>query len=216
MEELLLILKQLALGSVITIELFFATIIFSLPLGLVLTFLYIGKSKIISKITGFYILIMRGTPLLLQIFFVYYGLPYMPYVGKYLTFDGFTAATIAFILNYAAYFAEIYRGGLLSIDNGQYEASKVLGLSNFQTKFKIILPQMFRVSLPAISNEAIILVKDTALVTALGLSDLLHVTKGIVNRTTNISTYIVAGCFYLLMSYLLTILFRKIEKKYSY
>lgn len=209
-------ISQMAVGSLLTLKLFFVTIILSIPFGLIITFLYISKNKFISKITGFYILIMRGTPLLLQIFFIYYGLPYLPYIGKYLTFDRFPAGAVAFVLNYAAYFAEIFRGGLISIDKGQYEAAKVLGLNDIQTKVKIILPQMFRVSLPAISNEAIILVKDTALITTIGLIDLLQVTKSIVNKTTNIIAFVVAAIFYLLMSYVLTLIFKKLEEKFSY
>lgn len=210
-------IPQMAVGCVLTLKLFFVTILFSLPLGLCLTFLYTAKNPIINKIVGFYILIMRGTPLLLQIFFVYFGLPYVPIVGKYLVInDRFTAGAVAFILNYGAYFAEIFRGGLLSVDKGQYEAAKVLGLTESQTKFKIVLPQMFRIALPSVSNEAIILIKDTALITAIGLTDLLKVTKTIVNRTTNISAFVVAAVFYLIMSYVLTLLFKQLEKKFSF
>lgn len=210
-------IPQMGIGCILTIKLFFVTIIFSVPFGLILTFLYSSKCKPLNAIVNFYILIMRGTPLLLQIFFVYFGLPYIPRIGQYLVIqDRFTAGAIAFIFNYAAYFAEIFRGGLLSIDNGQYEAAKVLGLTDMQTRFKIVLPQMFRIALPAISNEAIILIKDTALITAIGLSDLLKVTKNIVNRTTNISAFIVAALFYLGMSYLLTLLFNKLEQKFKY
>lgn len=215
-DELLSWISQMSVGSLITLKLFFVTIIFSIPLGLIITFLYISKNKVVSKITSFYILIMRGTPLLLQIFFIYFGLPFLPYIGRFLTFDRFTAGAVAFIFNYAAYYAEIFRGGLLSIDKGQYEAAKVLGMTPMQTRFKIILPQMFRVSLPAISNEAIILIKDTALITAIGLTDLLQITKSIVNRTTNISAFVVAALFYLLMSYVLTLFFKFLEKKFSY
>lgn len=215
-KELLSWINQMSIGSLITLKLFFVTTIFSIPLGLVITFLYISKYKIIGKITSLYILIMRGTPLLLQLFFIYFGLPFLPYIGKFLTFDRFTAGAVAFILNYAAYYAEIFRGGLLSIDKGQYEAAKVLGMTPMQTRFKIILPQMFRVSLPAISNEIIILIKDTALITAIGLTDLLQITKSIVNRTTNISAFVVAAAFYLLMSYVITLLFKFLEKKFSY
>lgn len=193
------------------------TIVLSIPLGLILTFLYTGKNKIINNIVGFYILIMRGTPLLLQIFFVYFGLPYIPFIGKYLVIsDRFTAGAIAFILNYGAYFAEIFRGGILSVDKGQYEAAKVLGISEMQTRFKIVIPQMFRISLPAVANETIILLKDTALITTLGLSDLLKVTNNIVNRTTNVSAYAVAAAFYLIISYLLSVLFKKLEKKFEF
>lgn len=209
-------ITQMIDGSFITIKLFFIVILFSLPLGLCITFFYTSKNIIIRKITGAYILIMRGTPLLLQLFFVFFGLPYVPFIGKYLTFDRFPAGAIAFIFNYAAYYAEIFRGGLLSIDKGQYEAAKVLGLSKWQTTYKIILPQMFRVSLPAVSNEVIILVKDTALVTAIGLTDLLQVTKTIVNRTSNIVPFIVAAVFYLIMSYILTLIFKKLEEMFAF
>lgn len=205
------------IGCKLTVSLFMVTIILSIPLGLILTFLYTGKNKIINYIVGFYILIMRGTPLLLQIFFIYFGLPYIPFIGKYLVIsDRFTAGAIAFILNYGAYFAEIFRGGILSVDKGQYEAAKVLGISEIQTKFKIVIPQMFRISLPAVANETIILLKDTALITTLGLSDLLKVTNNIVNRTTNVSAYAVAAAFYLIISYLLSVLFKKLEKKFEF
>lgn len=210
-------IPQMAEGCIITIKLFITVFVLSLPLGLILTFLYTTKNKAINGIVGLYILIMRGTPLLLQIFFVYFGLPYAPVIGKYLTInDRFTAGAVAFILNYAAYFAEIFRGGLLSVDKGQYEAAKVLGLNDMHTRFKIVLPQMFRISLPAVSNEAIVLIKDTALITAIGLTDLLKVTKTIVNRTTNISAFAVAALFYLVMSYVLTLVFKFLEKKFSF
>jgi len=207
----------MAEGCVLTIKLFLITALFSVPLGLVFTFLYTTKNKLINKIVGLYILIMRGTPLLLQIFFVYFGLPYVPVIGEYLTInDRFTAGAVAFILNYAAYFAEIFRGGLLSVDKGQYEAAKVLGMTDMQTRFKIVLPQMFRIALPSFSNEAIVLIKDTALITAIGLTDLLKVTQTIVNRTTNISAFAVAALFYLVMSYVLTVFFKFLEKKFSF
>ncbi len=210
-------IPQMAEGCVLTIKLFLITALFSVPLGLVFTFLYTTKNKLINKIVGLYILIMRGTPLLLQIFFVYFGLPYVPVIGEYLTInDRFTAGAVAFILNYAAYFAEIFRGGLLSVDKGQYEAAKVLGMTDMQTRFKIVLPQMFRIALPSVSNEAIVLIKDTALITAIGLTDLLKVTQTIVNRTTNISAFAVAALFYLVMSYVLTVFFKFLEKKFSF
>lgn len=170
----------------------------------------------VSLITNGFITLMRGTPLLLQIFFVYYGLPYVPFIGNHLVLDRFTAGAVAFALNYAAYYAEIFRGGLLAVDKGQYEAAKVLGLTNLQTKFKIVLPQMFRIALPSVSNETIILLKDTALVTAIGLTDLLKVTKDIVNRTTDIGAFAVAAVFYLVVSYILTLIFNALEKKFSF
>jgi len=209
-------LLQMAKGSLVTIQIFAVTLACSVPFGFLLTLAYISKNKVLKKVTGFYILLMRGTPLLLQMFFVYYGLPFIPGIGTYMRFDPFTACCVAFSLNYAAYFAEIFRGGLLAVDKGQFEAAKVLGLNKFHTYTKIVIPQMVRVSLPAISNETIILVKDTALVTAIALRELLHVTKGIVNTTANIMPYAVAAVFYLAMSYVLTVLFAKLEKKFAF
>lgn len=210
-------ISRMSTGCIVTLQLFIATIFFSIPFGLILTFLYTSKSRVLNKVIGFYILILRGTPLLLQIFFVWFGLPFIPGIGKYLTIsDRFTAGAVAFIFNYAAYFAEIFRGGLLSVDKGQYEAAKVLGISEMQTKFKIVMPQMFRISLPAVANETIILLKDTALVSTIGLADLLDVTKEIVNTSTNVSAYAVAAVFYLALSYVLSILFKKLEGKFSF
>ena len=210
-------ISRMSTGCIVTLQLFIATIVFSIPFGLILTFLYTSKSRVLNKVIGFYILILRGTPLLLQIFFVWFGLPFIPGIGKYLTIsDRFTAGAVAFIFNYAAYFAEIFRGGLLSVDKGQYEAAKVLGISEMQTKFKIVMPHMFRISLPAVANETIILLKDTALVSTIGLADLLDVTKEIVNTSTNVSAYAVAAVFYLALSYVLSILFKKLEGKFSF
>jgi polar amino acid transport system permease protein len=210
------ILIQMLNGSLSTVGLFFITLVLALPLGLGLMLLYINKNKIIKNITGFYILIMRGTPLLLQMFFIFYGLPTLPYIGGYFDFNRFQACCVAFVLNYAAYFAEIFRGGLLAIDKGQGEAAKVLGLSKRRTLIKIILPQMVRVSLPSISNEAIILVKDTSLMTALGVVELLGATETIVNRTVSIMPFGIAALFYLVMSWTLTVFFRKMEERYSF
>jgi len=215
-QPLINMINPMLKGSLYTVQLFFVTLLISLPLGLCVTFLYTGRWIIIRKITGFYVLIMRGTPLLLQMFFVYFGLPFIPVIGPYLKFDAFTSAAIAFILNYAAYFAEIFRGGLLAIDRGQHEAAKVLGLTHFQTTYKIVLPQMFRVTLPSVSNEALILVKDTALITVLALHDLLSVSRTIVNATASFVPFIVAGVFYLIMSYIVTVFFHALERKFSY
>lgn len=210
-------LQEMSVGCRLTLKLFIVTIVLSIPLGLILTFLRISKQCVIRKVVSFYILVMRGTPLLLQMFFVYYGLPFIPVIGKYLIIsDRFTAGAIAFIFNYAAYFAEIFRGGVLSVDKGQYEAAKVLGISEIQAKFKIVMPQMFRISLPAVANETIILLKDTALITAIGLLDLLKVTNNIVNRDTSISAYAVAAALYLILSYLLSVFFKKLEKKFAF
>ena len=150
-------------GVKYTLGIFVVTIIGSMPLGLLLTFLRMNKSRVSRGVTGFFVYIMRGTPLLLQLYFIYYGLPFIPGMKNVIVLDRLPAAMLAFVLNYSAYFCEIFRGGMLSIDPGQYEAARVLGFSKKQTLLQIILPQMLRVSLPSIANEAITLVKDTSL-----------------------------------------------------
>lgn len=140
----------------------------------------------------------------------------MPGVGKFLVFDRFAAACIAFGLNYAAYFAEIFRGGLLAIDKGQYEASKVLGLTKFETMIRVVIPQMIRVCLPSISNETITLLKDTALVTTIGVAEIIHYAKTAVNRDANPFAFVVAAAIYLVINFVLTFIFKKLEKKYEF
>lgn len=140
----------------------------------------------------------------------------LPVIGEYLVLDRFVAASLAFVLNYAAYFAEIFRGGLLAIDKGQYEASKVLGLNRWQTTTKVILPQMFRVALPAVSNESITLVKDTALLYAVAVPELLHFAYTAVNRDVTIMPFFIAGVIYLLMTLVLTMLFKFLERRFKY
>lgn len=203
-------------GVKYTLVLFAVTIVGSMPLGLVLTFMRIGKSTVLRAITSFYVYIMRGTPLLLQLYFFYYGLPFIPGMKNVIVLDRLTAAMLAFVLNYAAYFCEIFRGGIISVDKGQYEAARVLGFSKVQTLFKIVLPQMLRVSLPSIANESITLVKDTALVTVIGVTEILYFAKATVNRQAVFTAYPVAALFYLLMTYIITKLFDQLERKYNF
>lgn len=203
-------------GVKYTLLLFAVTMIGSMPLGLALTFMRIGKSAVLRGITGFYVYIMRGTPLLLQLYFFYYGLPFIPGMKNVIVLDRLMAAMLAFVLNYAAYFCEIFRGGIISVDKGQYEAARVLGFSKAQTLFKIVLPQMLRVSLPAIANESITLVKDTALVTVIGVTEILYFAKATVNRQAVFTAYPVAAMFYLLMTFVITRLFDNLERKYSF
>lgn len=199
-----------------TMGLFLAAVIISIPLGFAITFARISKNKVVRGITGAYVWLMRGTPLLLQLYFFYYGLTFIPGIGKYLTMDRMTASIVSFSLNYAAYFCEIFRGGLLTIEKGQYEAAQVLGFSKSQTFFRVVLPQLIRVTLPSVSNEVITLVKDTALVTAIGVTEILYFAKGAVNRMVDASAYVVAALFYLAMNYLVTKLFDYLEKRSSY
>lgn len=203
-------------GAKMTILLFLIAIIVSVPLGFLLTLAVNSKIKPLSWLATIYITIMRGTPLLLQLLIICFGLPMIPGIGEYLVIDRFTAACLGFILNYAAYFAEIFRGGLLSIDKGQYEAAKVLGLSKSQTTRKIILPQMFRVALPSVANESITLIKDTALLYAVAVPELLHFAETAVNRDFSIMPYFIAGFIYLIMTIILTIFFKWLEKRFRF
>lgn len=203
-------------GAQMTLLLFFIAIIVSVPIGFLLTLAINSKVKPLSWLATIYVTIMRGTPLLLQLLIICFGLPMIPGIGEYLTIDRFAAACLGFILNYAAYFAEIFRGGLLSIDKGQYEAAKVLGLSKSQTTRKIILPQMFRVALPSVANESITLIKDTALLYAVAVPELLHFAETAVNRDFSIVPYFIAGIIYLIMTIILTIFFKWLERRFQY
>ncbi|MEF2967647.1 amino acid ABC transporter permease [Paenibacillus sp. M1] len=203
-------------GARTTVLLFFLAIITSVPLGFAVTLLVKSRVKPLAWIANAYIYVMRGTPLLLQMLFFCFGLPVIPGIGEYLVMDRFAAACLAFTLNYAAYFAEIFRGGLLAIDKGQYEAAQVLGLGRWHTMTRIILPQMFRIALPAVSNEAITLVKDTALLYAVAVPELLHFAQTAVNRDFTIMPFIIAGIIYLLMTLVLTLLFKLLERKFKF
>lgn len=210
------ILKPMLQGSQMTILLFFISIVLSIPLGFLLTLAVNSRFKPLSGLAQAYIYIMRGTPLLLQLLIICFGLPMIPGIGQYLVLDRFTAACIGFILNYAAYFAEIFRGGLLAIDKGQYEAAQVLGLNKFQTTTRIILPQMFRIAIPALANESVTLVKDTALLYAVAVPELLHYAETAVNRDFTIFPFFVAGAIYLIMTLVLTLIFKWIERRFTF
>nr|WP_207756759.1 amino acid ABC transporter permease [Defluviitalea raffinosedens] len=198
-------------GSINTLELYGITILLSIPLGVLGALGKVSKSKLLSSVLGVYTWIFRGTPLMLQLFFIYFGLPH--FLG--ITFDKFEAASITFVLNYAAYFIEIFRGGIISIDKGQYEAAKVLGMTYSQTMRRIILPQTIRRVLPATSNEAITLVKDTALVAAISMDDLLRNANQIVARDFTVIPFFIAGAIYLFLTSVIVWIFKKLEQKYS-
>jgi polar amino acid transport system permease protein len=210
MQYLINITRAILEGSFVTVKLFFITLVFSIPLGLLVALIRVSNKKLVKYITDVYIWLARGTPLLLQIFFVYYGLPSFGIV-----LDRFPAAIFAFILNYTAYFAEIFRAGIQSIDKGQYEGADVLGMTYWQTMLRIILPQMTKRVLPPVSNEVITLVKDTALVNAIGLVDLLRAANIAVVRDFNILPFGIAAVFYLLMTLVLTRIFGKLEQKFA-
>ena len=210
MEKLIAMLVPMLEGLGITLEVFIITLALSLSLGLMLALARISNCKPLSFIVETYIWLMRGTPLMLQLLFVYYALPS---VG--IKMSDMTAALLAFSLNYAAYFAEIFRSGIQSIERGQYEAAKCLGFSYIQTMRRIIIPQMIKRVLPPISNETITLVKDTSLIYVLAMNDLLRVARSIVQREFDMTPFIIAGIFYLGMTLVLTAIFKNLEKKYA-
>lgn len=213
MESILAMLGPMSEGAAVTLQMFFITLLLSLPLGLFVALARISRYKPLRWLTEIYIWLMRGTPLMLQLLFVYYALPLIPYVG--IRLPDFPAALVAFVLNYAAYFAEIFRSGIQSIERGQYEASKALGMTYIQTMRRIILPQMIKRVLPPVSNETITLVKDTSLIYVLAMNDLLRTARTIVQRDFDMMPFLVAAVFYLLMTLVLTWLFNRLEQRYA-
>ena len=211
MEYLINILPSLIKGALITIEVFFLVLILSIPLGVFIAFIMRFNIKVLNYFLNIYIWIMRGTPLLLQLIFIYYVLPS---VG--IRFDRLHAAILAFTLNYAAYFAEIFRGGIESIPKGQYEAAKVLKFTQFQAIRFIILPQVIKIVLPSVFNEIMSLVKDTSLVYALGISDLILASRTAANRDASLLPMFVAGAIYLILIGIVTIVSKRVEKRYDY
>ena len=205
------VLPSLLDGALITLQVFFIVILFSIPLGAILAFLMQVPFRPLRWLLNLYVWIMRGTPLLLQLIFIYYVLP-----SAGITFDRMPAAILAFTLNYAAYFAEIFRGGIEAIPKGQYEAAKVLKLSQIQTVRYIILPQVVKIVLPSVFNEIIDLVKDSSLVYVLGVGDLLLASKTAANRDATLAPMFIAGGIYLILIGVVTILSKYVEKKFSY
>lgn len=203
---LLYILKGLKLTAL----LYMVTGILALPLGLIIALGAVSKKNILKKGISLYTWVFRGSPLLLQLFFVYYGLPV---IG--ITLSPFTAASLTFVLNYSAYTCEILRGCIQSIPKGQYEASRVLGMNYFKSMKHVILPQALRMSLPAMSNEAVNLVKDTALISSIGMAEILRNSKEIVARDFTIMPFILCVAVYLAISSVIIFLFKKAEEKYE-
>jgi polar amino acid transport system permease protein len=213
MDYITTILPPLLQGSVVTLQVFLITLVLAVPLGLGLALLRISRFGVLSGLVNGYIWLMRGTPLMLQMLFIYFALPFIPIIGVRL--PDFPSAILAFVLNYAAYFAEIFRAGIQSIDRGQYEGAKVLGMSYPQTMRRIVLPQVLKRILPPMSNETITLVKDTSLIYVLAMNDLLRAARGIVQRDFTTSPFVVAAAFYLIMTLVLTYGFQRLEKKYA-
>ena len=208
-------LSQLTGGMVVSIEIFLLTLLFSLPLGLVVAFGRMSKNGIIKGIVKIYIAIMRGTPLMLQLIVVYFA-PFYVFGIKISQSYRFVAVIIAFSINYAAYFAEIYRAGIESIPIGQYEAAKVLGYSKVQTFFKMIFPQLVKTILPPVTNETITLVKDTSLAFVIAVAEMFTIAKQIAAKQASVSALMVAGLFYFIFNYVVAFAMEALEKKLSY
>ena len=206
---------QLGEGFWVTVQIFVLTLLFSMPLGMIVAFGRMSKCWLLRTIVKLYISVMRGTPLMLQILVVYFG-PYYAFDIKMGTGYRFPAVIIAFVINYAAYFAEIYRSGIQSMPVGQYEAAKVLGFSKPQTFFKIILPQVIKRILPSVTNEIITLVKDTSLAFAIGYVEMFSLAKSVAAAQTSMVPFVISGVFYFVFNLLVAFVMGRIEKRMSY
>lgn len=210
MDYVIYIIPQMLNGIGVSLSIFCLTLLFAIPMGFLMALGRMSKIQPVKKVVEFYVWIMRGTPLMLQLFFFYFALPA---IGILLS--DFNAAIVAFAFNYSAYFCEIFRSGIGAIPKGQYEAAHTLGMSYTQTMRRIILPQVVRIILPPMSNETITLVKDTSLVYVLAMNDLMRTTRNLVQRDFNMTPFLVAAVFYLFATYILTTIFNRVEKNYS-
>ena len=207
--------SQLAGGMFVSIQLFLVTLIFSLPLGMVVAFGRMSKNRLLQGVVKAYISIMRGTPLMLQLMVVYFG-PYYLFKIKITNSYRIWAAWIGFVVNYAAYFAEIYRTGIQSMPAGQYEAAKLLGYSKPQTFFKIILPQVIKRILPSVTNEVITLVKDTSLAFTISVLEMFAIAKALASSQTSLIPFVAAGVFYYLFNLVVAMAMDFAERKLAY
>lgn len=199
-------------GLVATLTIFASTLLFSLPLGLLVALLRMNRHRAVSVPVSLYILVMRGTPLMLQIFAIYFAIP----MWTGMNLDRMTATILAFSLNYAAYFAEIFRGGIQSIPVGQTEAGQVLGLTRGQTFLHVVMPQVIKRVLLPVSNEVITLVKDTSLANIIAVAELFRAAKNEASRTASVEPLFVAGLFYLLMNGVVTLFFSRMNRRLAY
>ena len=208
-------LSMLGQGFGVTLQIFFLTLVGSLPLGVVVALARMSRVKPIAWIMKFYISVMRGTPLMLQMFFIYFA-PYYIFGSPLSMESKFSATIVAFIINYAAYFAEIYRSGIQSIPRGQYEAAEVLGYSRLQTFMKIVLPQVIKRILPAMGNEIITLVKDTSLAFAIGVAEMFSTAKALVASQVSMLPFVFAAVFYWVFNFVVEVVLGRVEKKMGY
>ncbi len=209
------ILTELGGGMWVSIQIFFVTLLFSLPLGLFVSFGRMSKNPVIRAIVKFYISVMRGTPLMLQLMVVYFG-PYYLFGIKVGNSYRLWAAFIAFIINYGAYFAEIYRSGIQSMPAGQYEAAKLLGYGKGQTFFRIIFPQVVKRILPSVTNEVITLVKDTSLAFTISVMEMFTVAKALASSQISMVPFVAAGLFYYFFNLIVAFVMEYIEKRLNY
>ena len=212
--SLMTMIVKMSEGLSKTCAIFFLTLLFSLPLGMIVALLRMSKVKIVSAITRFIITVLRGTPLMLQLLAVTYG-PYYLF-GTNVARNKLIPVVIAFAINYAAYFAEIYRGGIESIPIGQYEAAEVLGYTKFQTFLRIILPQVIKRIMPSVTNEVVTLVKDTSMAFTVSYQEMFTIGKQIANSQTSFVPFVVAGVFYYVFNAVVDYLMGRIEKRLDY
>ncbi len=208
-------LLQLAEGMATSVAIFVLTLLFSLPLGVLVALARMSKSRLLSGLMRIYISIMRGTPLMLQLLVVFFGPYYLLRVNLGSGYR-FPAVILAFVINYAAYFAEIYRGGIASMPRGQYEAAQVLGYSRAQTFAHIILPQVVKRVLPSVTNEVITLVKDTSLAFVLSVTEMFTIAKAIAAAEKTMIPYLAAGIFYYVFNFVVAMLMERLEHRLNY
>ena len=212
MEEMIVDLLR---GLLVSVEIFLCTLAIALPLGFAIAFGRMSKNAVVASIFRFYVSVVRGTPLMLQIMFVYFA-PYMFFGLPLSNYPRFLATVIAFGLNYAAYFAEIYRGGILSVDRGQSEAAMALGIPKGMTFFRIILPQVVKRVMPAVGNEVITLVKDTSLAFTIAVAEMFTIAKQLSSAQTTMTPLVAAGAFYYVFNFIVAWTIERIEKRLSY
>ena len=212
------VFQSLNVGFLQTLKLFCTTLLGALPLGLVISFGSMSKMKVVNKITRLFVWIVRGSPLMLQLLIIYYfpGLVWHKPIWGGGEDGRFLAATVAFIINYACYFSEIFRGGIQSIPVGQYEAGQVLGLTKTQTFFRVVLLQVIKRIVPPITNEIITLVKDTSLAQVISVMEMFTIAKQIANAQSSMVALVVAGVFYYVFNFIVAVVMEQIEKKLDY
>lgn len=202
-------------GMIETVKIFFFTLIFTLPLGMLVAFGRMSKFRVVRYLFKLYIAIMRGTPLMLQLLVVYYA-PYFVFKIPLSNFDKFYAVIFGFVLNYAAYFGEIYRSGIEAMPVGQYEAAKVLGYNKVQTFVKIILPQVIKKIIPPVTNEIVTLVKDTSLAFSIAYIEMFSLAKNIASAQTSMMPFVIAGVFYFVFNLIVAFVMGRVEKALDY